>query len=81
MADDGLLESVDRPASVRIIAIDLLAGIAPRHQVKDDANWRRKLSRRRRAGAVTWAQFRRLEQRYSLPRARMVHPPKADGAA
>ena len=35
--------------------------------------WRRKLSRRRRAGDVTWAQFLRLEQRYNLPRARVVH--------
>ena len=30
--------------------------------------WRRKLSRRRRDGDVTWAEFHRLEQRYSLPR-------------
>ena len=35
--------------------------------------WRRKLSRRRRDGDVTWAQFLRLEKRYSLPRARVVH--------
>jgi RNA-directed DNA polymerase len=35
--------------------------------------WRRKLSRRRRDGDVTWAEFLRLEQRYSLPRARVVH--------
>ena len=35
--------------------------------------WRRKLSRRRRDGEVTWAQFLRLEKRYSLPRARVVH--------
>jgi RNA-directed DNA polymerase len=35
--------------------------------------WRRKLSRRRRAGNVTWVQFSRLERRYSLPRARVVH--------
>ena len=32
-----------------------------------------QLSRRRRAGTVTWAQFRRLEKCYSLPRARVVH--------
>ncbi len=37
MADDGLLESVDEPASVRIIANDLLAGIPPRHHVIDGA--------------------------------------------
>jgi len=35
--------------------------------------WRRKLSRRRRDGDVTWAQFLRLEKCYSLPRARVVH--------
>jgi RNA-directed DNA polymerase len=35
--------------------------------------WRRKLSRRRRDGEVTWAQFLRLEKRYSFPRARVVH--------
>ena len=35
--------------------------------------WRRALSRRRRDGDVTWAQFLRLEQHYSLPRARVVH--------
>src|SRR5262249_19513518 len=29
--------------------------------------WRRKLSRRRRDGEVTWAEFLRLETRYSLP--------------
>ncbi len=35
--------------------------------------WRRKLSRRRRDGDVTWTEFLRLERRYSLPRARVVH--------
>jgi RNA-directed DNA polymerase len=35
--------------------------------------WRRRLSRRRRDGEVTWAEFLRLEKRYSLPRARVVH--------
>ena len=35
--------------------------------------WRRKLSRRRRDGDMTWAEFLRLEKRYSLPRARVVH--------
>jgi hypothetical protein len=35
--------------------------------------WRRKLSRRRRDGDVTWAEFLRLEKRYSLPRDRVVH--------
>ena len=37
MADDGLLESVDQPASVRIIANDLLAGIPPRHHMINGA--------------------------------------------
>ena len=35
--------------------------------------WRRHLSRRRRDGEVTWPEFLRLEKRYSLPRARVVH--------
>ncbi len=35
--------------------------------------WRRKLSRRRRDGIVSWAQFCRLEKRYNLPHARVVH--------
>jgi group II intron reverse transcriptase/maturase len=35
--------------------------------------WRRRLSRRCRDGEVTWADFLRLEQRYGLPRARVVH--------
>ena len=35
--------------------------------------WRQRLSRRRRDGNVTWSEFLRLEQRYSLPRARVVH--------
>jgi RNA-directed DNA polymerase len=35
--------------------------------------WRRWLSRRRRDGDVTWAEFLRLERRYNLPRARVVH--------
>jgi hypothetical protein len=35
--------------------------------------WRRKLSRRRRDGDVTWAQFLRLKKRYTFPRARVVH--------
>ena len=35
--------------------------------------WRRWLSRRRRAGVMPWPEFLRLEQRYSLPRARVVH--------
>ena len=34
---------------------------------------RRKLSRRRRDGDVSWTEFLRLEKRYSLPRARVVH--------
>jgi RNA-directed DNA polymerase len=35
--------------------------------------WRRRLSRRRRDGTMTWAEFLRLEKRYGLPRARVVH--------
>jgi RNA-directed DNA polymerase len=35
--------------------------------------WRRHLSRRRRDGEMTWAEFTRLEKRYSRPRARVVH--------
>ncbi|WP_435005601.1 group II intron reverse transcriptase/maturase [Tundrisphaera lichenicola] len=35
--------------------------------------WRRWLSRRRRAGPLAWSDFLRLERRYPLPRARVVH--------
>jgi RNA-directed DNA polymerase len=35
--------------------------------------WRRKLSRRRRGSPITWAKLLRLEKRYSLPRAQVVH--------
>jgi RNA-directed DNA polymerase len=35
--------------------------------------WRRWLSRRRRGHPMTWSRFARLEERYSLPRARVVH--------
>jgi group II intron reverse transcriptase/maturase len=35
--------------------------------------WRRWLSRRRRSGPLSWPEFLRLEQRYGLPRARVVH--------
>jgi RNA-directed DNA polymerase len=35
--------------------------------------WRRKLSRRRRGDRMSWAKLLRLEKRYSLPRARVVH--------
>lgn len=35
--------------------------------------WRRHLSRRRRDGEMPWAEFLRLEARYGLPRARVVH--------
>ncbi len=35
--------------------------------------WRHALSRRRRDGDVTWDQFARLEKRYHLPLARVVH--------
>jgi RNA-directed DNA polymerase len=43
--------------------------------------WRRKLSRRRRGKPMTWSQFLRLEQRYSLPRARVVHSVMRSGVA
>jgi RNA-directed DNA polymerase len=35
--------------------------------------WKRWLSRRRRAGTLTWKAFLLLERRYGLPRARVVH--------
>jgi RNA-directed DNA polymerase len=35
--------------------------------------WKRWLSRRSRAGPLSWTDFSRLEKRYSLPRARVVH--------
>jgi len=35
--------------------------------------WRRWLGHRRRAGPVSWPDFLRLEKRYRLPRARVVH--------
>jgi RNA-directed DNA polymerase len=35
--------------------------------------WRRWLSRRRRDGQISWPDFLRLEKRYGLPRARVVH--------
>ena len=35
--------------------------------------WKRWLSRRRRAGPYTWKEFLLLEQRYGLPKARVVH--------
>jgi hypothetical protein len=35
--------------------------------------WKRWLSRRRRAGAMTWKAFLLLEKRYGLPPARLVH--------
>lgn len=35
--------------------------------------WRRWLSRRRRDGVISWPEFLRLEERYNLPRARVVH--------
>ncbi len=40
---------------------------------KREGSGDRMLSRRRRDGDVTWAEFLRLEKRYSLPRARVVH--------
>ena len=35
--------------------------------------WRRWLSRRRRDGQMSWPDFQRLEKRYGLPKARVVH--------
>ncbi|WP_435007633.1 group II intron reverse transcriptase/maturase [Tundrisphaera lichenicola] len=35
--------------------------------------WRQWLSRRRRGGPLSWFDFVRLEKRYPLPRARVVH--------
>jgi group II intron reverse transcriptase/maturase len=35
--------------------------------------WKRWLSRRRRGKPLSWTDFLRLEQRYCLPRARVVH--------
>jgi hypothetical protein len=35
--------------------------------------WKRWLSRRRRDGVMTWKEFLRLEKRYALPKARVVH--------
>ena len=35
--------------------------------------WCHRLSRRRRGRPLTWTQFLRLEKRYNLPRARVVH--------
>jgi hypothetical protein len=37
VANDGVLEDVDQPASIRIIADDFLPGIAPRYNVIDSA--------------------------------------------
>jgi group II intron reverse transcriptase/maturase len=37
------------------------------------ATWRHWLSRRRRADRMSWTAFLRLERRYELPRARVVH--------
>jgi len=35
--------------------------------------WKRHLSRRRRGKPMTWSRFSRLEQRYRLPAARVIH--------
>jgi RNA-directed DNA polymerase len=35
--------------------------------------WRQALSRRRRGGVMPWPEFLRLEKRYRLPNARVVH--------
>ena len=51
----------------------LATSTASRNSGRERRIWRRKLSRRRRDGDVTWAQFLRLEKYYSLPRARVVH--------
>jgi RNA-directed DNA polymerase len=53
----------------------IIGNFASLQEFREEARriWRRKLSRRRRDGEVTWAEFLRLEKRYSLPRARVVH--------
>jgi hypothetical protein len=45
------------------------------HSFREGARrvWRRKLSRRRRDGDMAWDPFTRLEKRYPLPPARVVH--------
>ena len=43
--------------------------------------WRRWLSRRRRGGPLSWAAFVRLERRYMLPPARVVHGLTSRGAS
>ena len=43
--------------------------------------WRRWLSRRRRGGPLSWAAFVRLECRYMLPPARVVHGLASRGAS
>jgi group II intron reverse transcriptase/maturase len=45
------------------------------HQFREAARriWRHKLSRRSRGGPISWDEFHRLEERYSLPRARVIH--------
>jgi len=35
--------------------------------------WKRHLSRRRRGKPMTWSSFARLEERYRLPAARVIH--------
>jgi hypothetical protein len=35
--------------------------------------WRRRLSRRRRGKRMSWPEYKRRENRYDLPRARVVH--------
>ena len=37
VADDGAPEGVDQPASIRVMADDLLPRVAPRHDVRDGA--------------------------------------------
>ena len=37
--------------------------------------WKRWLSRRRRGKPLSWSDFERLELRYGLPKARVVHSP------
>jgi RNA-directed DNA polymerase len=45
------------------------------HQFREAARriWRHQLSRRSRGSPLTWDQFHRLEERFSLPPARVVH--------
>ena len=53
----------------------IIGNFASLQRVREGARriWRCRLSRRRRGRPMTWPRFLRLEKRYSLPRARVVH--------